>query len=88
MLLGGSAEGKLHNEIVLELWFPDDVHFSFGFREYGKVGFVVLTAVFGEQPLKILDNRIRVLSELDVELLDFFDSSEIHIIAPELKIKL
>jgi len=46
MLLGGSAEGKLHNEIVLELGFPDNVHFSFGFREYGEVGFVVLTAVF------------------------------------------
>lgn len=88
MLLGRAAERKLHDEIILELRFPYDVHFAFSFREYGKVGFVILVVVFDQESLEILHNGLWVLSELDVELLDFFDPAKVHIIAAELKIEL
>lgn len=88
MLFGRAAERKLHDEIILELRFPYDVQFAFSFREYGKVSFVILAVVFDKEPLKVFYNGLGVLSELDVELLDFFDPPKVHIVAAELKIEL
>ena len=88
MLLWGSAECELHDEVILKFGLTNDIHFALRLGEDSEVGFVVLVVVFGKQPLKIFNNGLGVLPELNVELLDFLDPAEVHVIAPELKIKL
>lgn len=88
MLFRGPAEVELHDEVIFELGLADDVHFSFRLRKDREVGLVVLSVVFGQQLLKIFNDGLWVLPELNVELLDFLDSPKIHIVAPELEIKL
>ena len=88
MLFRRPAKIELHDEVIFELGLADDIHFSFRLRKDSEVGLVVLGVVFGQQLLKIFDDGFWVLPELNVELLDFFDSPKVHIVAPELEIKL
>lgn len=89
MFFSRSTKIEFHNKIISELRSPDNIQFALSFWIDGKIQLVnSIICLTLTQFHEILHNYWRILSELDIELLDLFYSTELHIVASKLKIEL
>ena len=84
LFLWSTCKIKLHDCVILELAFSDQIEFTFSFRKYGEGSYIVLSVCHF---LEIFDNEVWVLSELNEKVLIGFDPLELPIVALKYKIE-
>ena len=84
LLLARLRELELHDGVVLELGLADEVEAPLGLREDGE-GSEVL--VGGGEAAQVFDDEVRVLAELDEEVLVGLDALEVPVVALEYEVE-
>jgi hypothetical protein len=78
LLLASLREIELHYGIIFELWFTDDVQPSLRFRKDRESCKVLVS---GLESVEVFNDKLRVLSELNEEVLVGLDALELPIVA-------
>lgn len=84
VFLRGTQEIELHYGVILELALSDEVQLALGFGEDGKGGHEVVGVI---KTIEVFEDEVRVLSELDEEILVGFDAFEFPVVAFKNEVK-